>query len=1057
MICVINIKIDSFDPVCSITKPKINVMRKLLFLLFLFSGFLLPAAAQQKSITGTVTGAEDKLPIIGATVLIKGTSTGAITDLSGKYQISVRQGDTLEFRFVGKKTREVIIGISILYDVALEYDLVGVNEVVVVGYGTQIKSKVTGSIAKVDGDVLRNIPVPTVEQALQGKTAGVFIESVNGKSTGTTNMRIRGSSSITATNQPLFVVDGIPITTEALNQSGAVINPLTSINFNDVESIDILKDAASSAIYGSRGANGVVIITTKKGISGATKLNFTIQSGFNEASNKRKFMNSTEYVKYFQDAAYNSDLIEGIDPKNNPADYPDSWLEFVNGRLARYSGWAAILDGDGNYTGSKVNTNWQDLAFQKGKIFSADMSAQGGNDKLKYFTSLSYNNSDGILVSNGIEKISARLNVDNKVNNFIDMGFALSLNRNKIDQVSADNQFTTPMQMVALSPITPPRDLTGQLYNTPTTTYYNPLLDVAYASRIIIEYRSIANGYLTFKLLDGLKWRNEFGFDLYNLKENARYGNLTEEGTGVNGYGFANYGQTQNITTKSYFDFSKSLGDYSLSAVLGTEFQYTTVDNAWAQGTGFPLDDLKTLASAGLITGATSTLTQYSFLSYFSRINFDYKAKYLLTLSGRIDGSSRFGKNNRYGTFPAASLGWVLTKEEFLANKTTLSFLKLRTSYGLTGNAGISNFGQLGLYDGSAHYNSVAGLAPYQIPNPDLGWESTHQLDFGVDYGFFKNRISGEVDYYIKKTKDLLLNVPVPSTSGFGTQLKNVGSVQNKGFEFVLNSDNITGTFTWSTNFNFSRNKNEVTNLGGQTIIDQGSARYMNVVMVGQPIGVFYGAQYAGVDPTNGDALWYVNTKDANGKVIDHTTTTNNFNNANFVVLGSPTPNVIGAITNTFAFKGFELSFTFQGVTGNKIHLIGDQWMGANGVWFDNQLESQLASWKNPGDKTDVPQARFDYDNGDQSRNSRYLSDGSYVKLRSFMFSYDLPKKLISKAGLDKMRVYIQAQNLLTFTNYKGWDPEVSTDFLNDNITQGCDFYSAPQPRSIVFGINIGL
>jgi TonB-linked SusC/RagA family outer membrane protein len=1032
-------------------------MRKLLFLLFLFSGFLLPAAAQQKSITGTVTGAEDKLPIIGATVLIKGTSTGVITDLSGKYQISARQGDTLEFRFVGKKTREVIIGTSNLNDVALEYDLVGVNEVVVVGYGTQIKSKVTGSIAKVDGDVLRNIPVPTVEQALQGKTAGVFIESVNGKSTGTTNMRIRGSSSITATNQPLFVVDGIPITTEALNQSGAVINPLTSINFNDVESIDILKDAASSAIYGSRGANGVVIITTKKGISGATKLNFTIQSGFNEASNKRKFMNSTEYVKYFQDAAYNSDLIEGVDPKNNPADYPGSWSEFVNTRLIRYSGWAAILDGSGNYTGSKVNTNWQDLAFQKGKIFSADMSAQGGNDKLKYFTSLSYNNSDGILVSNGIEKISARLNVDNKVNNFIDMGFALSLSRNKIDQVSADNQFTTPMQMVALSPITPPRDLTGQLYNTPTTTYYNPLLDVAYASRIIIEYRSIANGYLTFKILDGLKWRNEFGFDLYNLKENARYGNLTEEGTGVNGYGFANYGQTQNITTKSYFDFSKSLGDYSLSAVLGAEFQYTTVDNAWAQGTGFPLDDLKTLASAGLITGATSTLTQYSFLSYFSRINFDYKAKYLLTLSGRIDGSSRFGKNNRYGTFPAASLGWVLTKEDFLADKATLSFLKLRTSYGLTGNAGISNFGQLGLYDGSAHYNSIAGLAPYQIPNPDLGWESTHQLDFGVDYGFFKNRISGEIDYYIKKTKDLLLNVPVPATSGFGSQLKNIGAVQNKGFEFVLNTDNITGTFTWSTNFNFSNNKNEVTNLGGQTIIDQGSARYMNVVMVGQPIGVFYGAQYAGVDPANGDALWYVNTKDANGKVIDHKTTTNNFNDANFVALGSPTPNLLGAITNTIGYKGFELAFTFQGVTGNKIHLIGDQWMGANAAWFDNQLESQLASWKKPGDITDIPQARLGYDNGDQSRNSRYLSNGAYVKLRSFMFSYDLPKKLIRKAGLDKMRVYIQAQNLLTFTKYKGWDPEVSTDFLNDNITQGCDFYSAPQPRSIVFGINIGL
>ena len=1026
-------------------------MRKLLFLFFLFCWFLLSATAQQKTITGTVKGTEDNLPIVGATILIKGTSNGALTDMDGKYQISIQQGATLEFRFVGMKTKEVIIGASNVYDVNLEMDLVGVNEVVVVGYGTQIKSKVTGSISKVDGEILRNIPVPTVEQALQGKTAGVFIESVNGKSTGTTNMRIRGSSSITATNQPLFVVDGIPLTTEALNFSGAVINPLTSINFNDVESIDILKDAASSAIYGSRGANGVVIITTKKGISGATKLNFTIQSGFNEASHKRKFMNSTEYVKYFEDAAYNSDLIDGIDPINNPDEYSDSWLEFVRGRFARYSGWATYSDPK-----LAVNTNWQDLAFQKGKIFSADMSAQGGNDKLKYFTSLSYNNSEGILVSNGIEKIAARLNIDNKVNKYLDLGFSLSLNRTKIDQVSADNAFSSPMQLVALAPITPPRDLNGILYSTPTTTYYNPLIDVVDASRDILEYRTIANGYLTFNILDGLKWRNEFGFDLYNLKENARYGKLTDTGQGVNGYGFANYAQNQNITSKSYFDFLKSIGDFSLSAVLGTEFQYTIVDNARAEGEQFPLDELKTLASAGLITAGTSTLTKYSFLSYFSRINFDYKAKYLLTISGRIDGSSRFGKNNRYGFFPAASLGWVITKESFLSTSTFLSFLKLRSSYGLTGNAGIGNFGHLGLY-GVDRYNGLGGIAPDQLPNPDLGWESTRQIDFGLDYGFFKNRISGEIDYYIKKTRDLLLDVPVPETSGYSIRLQNIGSVQNKGFEFVLNTNNLTGKFTWSTNFNFSKNKNEVTNLGGQTIIDQGSARYMNVVKVGEPIGVFYGAQYAGVDPTNGDALWYVNTKDATGKVTDHTTTTNNFNDANFVVLGSPTPNLIGAITNTFAFKGFELSFTFQGVTGNKIHLIGDQWMGANGVWFDNQLESQLASWKKPGDKTDIPQARFYYDNGDQSRNSRYLSDGSYVKLRSLMISYELPKKLISRAKLDRMRVYIQGQNLLTFTKYKGWDPEVSTDFLNDNITSGCDFYSAPQPRSIVFGITIGL
>ena len=1030
-------------------------MKKVLFVALILCGFILTAAGQQKMVSGTVTGAEDGQPVIGATVTIKGTTVGVSTDINGKFQISVAPGSTLEFRYLGMKSRDVVVGTSPVIDVVLELEIKGVDEVVVVGYGTQIKSKVTGSISKVEGGTLQNTPVPTVEQALQGKSAGVFIESVNGKSTGSTIMRIRGSSSITASDQPLFVVDGMPLTTEALNQSGAAINPLTSINFNDVESVEILKDAASAAIYGSRGANGVVIITTKKGISGNTKLNVTVQSGFNEASHRRQFMNSDQYIKYFREAAVNGDVQEDL-YNGDPIGTSTYWQEQVETRLKRYSGWAAVLDGNGNYIGSNANTDWQAQAFQRGKIFSADVSAQGGNDKLKYFTSLSYNNQQGILISNGIEKISARLNVDNKVSKLIDMGFALSLNRTKIDQVSADNAFSTPMQLVALSPVSPLRDQNGNLSTTPTTTYYNGLLDVQYASRNILEYRSLANGYLTFNFTDKLRWRNEFGFDLYNLKENARYGKETDTGAGVNGYAFSNYGQTQNITAKSYLDYLGAIGAFNLSGVLGTEMQYTSIDNTYAEGEQFPLDDLKTLSSAGLITGAWSTLNNYSFLSYFTRINFDYKAKYLLTLSGRVDGSSRFGKNNRYGVFPAASLGWVLTKEEFLANNSTISFLKLRTSYGLTGNAGIGNFRHLGLY-GIGHYNSLAGLVPEQIPNPDLGWESTRQVDFGIDFGFFKNRISGEIDYYFKNTKDLLLDVPVPATSGYGVMTQNIGSIQNRGFEFVINTSNLTGKLGWNTNFNISLNRNKVTNLGGQDLIDEGSARYMNVVKVGEPIGSFYGAQYAGVDPNNGDALWFVNERDANGKIVNPGATTNDFSSANFVILGNPNPPLLYAMTNTFSFKGFELAFTFQGVAGNKVHLIGDQWMAANGVWYDNQLTSQLKSWTESGGKTNIPQARLGWDNGDQSRNSRYLSPGSYTKLRSLTLSYDFSHKITSRLGVDRLRIYLQGQNLLTFTKYAGWDPEVSTDFLVDNVHSGCDFYSAPQPRSMVLGINIGL
>jgi TonB-dependent starch-binding outer membrane protein SusC len=1039
-------------------------MKKIYALIALLCFVLLQAAnAQNRQISGVVTSADDGLTIPGVSVMVKDLPTqGVITDINGKYQIQVPDGaKILVFSFVGMEKQEITVGNQSVIDVILIPVATTLDEVVVVGYGTQIKSKLTGNISKVSGGTLKNTPVPSVQQALQGKSAGVFVEANNGKVSGATRMRIRGSSSISADNEPLFIVDGVPMATESLNQTGAAINPLTTINFNDIESIDILKDASSTAMYGSRGANGVVLITTKKGAVGATRLNANFQYGYSKPARYREFMNAEQYISYFREAAYNSDLLEGYDPVNNSDDYPGSWLQSAEKRFKRYSGWAAILDPSQtvpgkDYIGSEVNTDWQKEAFQTGGLQMVDLSASGGTDKLRFFASGSYNKQQSIIISNGLERFTGRLNVDNKMNDYIDMGFTLSLTRTKIQQVSADNAFSTPLQSVALSPITPVRDLNGELYGTPTTTYYNPLIDVEDTRRNILETRSVANGYLKFALARGLAWRNELGYDLYNLKENSRYGARTDAGQGINGYAISNYGQTQNLVTKSYFDYVKEFENIGLSAVLGTEFQKTSVDNTWVDGQNFPTDDLKYLSSAGLITSGTSSLNEYAFLSYFSRANLDYKSKYLLTLAGRIDGSSRFGKNKRHGFFPAASAGWVITKEDFLANNHTLSFLKFRTSYGLTGNAGIGNFKHLGLY-GVTPYNGEPGFVPSQIANDDLGWESTRQLDFGLDFGFLQNRISGEIDYYIKKTNDLLLDVPVPGTSGFDIQTQNIGSVENKGFEFILNTTNLTGEFSWNTSLNFSVNKNKVTDLGGQDIIDAGSSRFMNVVKVGEPLGSFYGAEYAGVDPENGDALWYVNEKDANGNVVDPSATTNDFNSANFVVLGHPTPDYLGAITNTLGFKGIELAFTFQGVTGNKIHLAGDTYMAANGAWYDNQTTDQLNSWKNPGDITDIPQARLGYSNGDQSRSSRFLSTGAYLKLRSLTLAYVFPKALISKAKFDNVRVYVQGQNLLTFTKYKGWDPEVSTDFAVDNVVSGVEFYSAPQPRSITFGISLGL
>jgi len=1024
------------------------------FLLFtIFSVF-----GQQIRVAGVVTDASDGSTLPGVSVVIKGTTQGTVTDINGRYEIMAASDAVLVFSFIGMETQEVPVQGRTMINVVLQTDIATLDEIVVVGYGTQIRSKLTGNIARVSSEVIENKPVTSVELALQGRAAGVFVESVTGKVSSSTRVRIRGASSLGASNEPLYVLDGVPLSLEAQNIHGGAINPLASVNFNDIESVEILKDASAAAIYGSRAANGVILITTKRGKSGDTRLNFNLQTGFSQPSNLREFLNTEEFISYFRHAAERGDAYDdryyGDPPGTN-----DFWRWHVEQRLKRYSGWAAILEDPNNtasaYIGSEVDTDWQNEAFKRGAVLMADLSASGGTPKLKYFASGSYSKQEGIVVANNFERISGRLNVDNEVNNWVDIGFSLSLSRTDIDQINADNAFANPIQLVALAPITPLRDLNGILYNTPTTTYYNGLRHVEYSDRNLFEVRSVANGYLNFKLLKGMNWRNELGYDLYNLKENNRYGELTNTGTGIGGYGFSNYAQTQNFLGKSYFNYINNFGGFGLNAVLGTEFQYALLDNTWVEGQGFPLDELKTLSSAGNITGGSQTITEYAFLSYYSRVNFDYEAKYLVTISGRIDGSSRFGKNNRYGFFPAASAGWVLTREDFLSNNNVVSFLKLRASYGVTGNAAFGNFRHLGLY-GVGTYNNQSGLVPSQIPNPDLGWESTAQMDVGIDFGFFKDRLSGEIDYYHKKTTDLLMNVPVPGTSGYTVMARNVGSMENQGVELVLNSNNLVGSFKWNTNFNIAYNKNKITDLAGQTIIDEGSSRFMNVFMLGQPIGVFYGAEYAGVDPNNGDALWYVNEQDADGNIINKGVTTNEFSDANYVTLGDPNPNLIGGLTNTFQFKGFDFSFTLQGVSGNKIHLSGDSYMAANGEWYDNQLRSQLRSWRQPGDITDIPEARLSWANGTQGRNSRYLEDGSYLKLRSLTFGYELPKRLVNDIGITRLRVYVIGQNLLTWTKYTGWDPEVSSDFVVGNLRSGIDFYSPPQPRTITFGINMG-
>lgn len=1014
-----------------------------IFLSLLFMGFHTIA---QRIVSGTVTD-PDGSALPGVTVLVKGTTTGTTSDLDGNYRLSVPEdGGVLVFRFIGFSATEVEIGSRSVIDVALDEDVTELSEVVVTGYGQQLKTDLTGNIAQVSGDDIQNLPVPNFEEAMQGRATGVHIESSNGKLGQGIKVRIRGSSSITADNQPLFVVDGVPITTQNVgNPVEAAVNPLSDINPNDIASIEVLKDASAAAIYGSRASNGVVIITTRTGKSGKTKFNLNYQTGISNPTNKREWLNAEEYVDYLLEGAANSDELDGV-----PTDHPDSWSQFVTGRLDRYSG-------ESDWRTGETDTNWEDQAYNEdARNTRVDLSASGGNENTRFFLSGSYVDQEGILVGNSLQRLSSRLNLDHDASDRLTIGMNTSFIRTDNDRVADDNQFSTPIQVIALAPITPVRDSEGNLNDRPVTTYYNGLIDLEGVSRKDITYRNLSNMFASYEILDGLTFRAELGVDLLTQNQERFWADYTNGGEGTNGYGISRWVRVFNYNTKAFFNYNKAINESNqIDFTGGFDFQQSNTSVTRVEGQEFPVNDLKTLASAADIADATGTFTEFSFLSYFGRINYKLNNRYLLTVSTRIDGSSRFGENNKYGFFPAGALGWIITEESFLSDSDLLSFLKLRASYGITGNAGIGNFDHLGLF-GAEGYAGTGGLQPTQINNPDLTWEQNAQFDIGIDFGFFNDRINGEIDYYIKKSSDLLLNVNIPGTSGFRTQTQNIGAMENKGVELIINGTILNGPVNWTSSFNIAFNKNEVTDLGEVDIIDDGSSRTMNVVRVGSPLGVFYGAEYAGVDPQNGDALWYTNSGD------NPRETTNSFGNAAFVPLGSPNPDYVGGFTNKVAWNGFDLNVFFQFVQGNDVHNVGGVFQAA-GDWFDNPEKSLVDRWREPGDDTDVPKIYFAYGNGGQGRSSRFLYDGSYVRLKAVTLGYSLPQTLVSRARLSSARIYLSGINLMTFTDYPGWDPEVSADYLNvnadgsnNNIFQGNDFYSAPQAKTFTVGVQLG-
>jgi TonB-linked SusC/RagA family outer membrane protein len=998
-------------------------------------------AQQTKTVTGKITDAISGNPLAGVTVKAGNSNVLTQSKDDGSFSIAVPEATpTLIFSYVGYGDAEVSVKDNM--NVQLTTAEKSLNEVVVVGYGQAIKRDITGSIAKVNAKDIRDFPAPSFESAIQGKAPGVVVESGSGKLGQGIKIRIRGTSSISANSQPLYVVDGLPVTSVSLSDpTNDPTNPLTDINPNDIESVEVLKDASAAAIYGARAANGVVLITTKKGRNNQkTVFELDANTSISNPARLRHFLNNTQYVDLYN-LAVKSDAQYDLD---NDLSGFNSLEQATKAYKQYYSIYGLSLDDLANgtdYKNGEVNTDWQSLLYNSNAPSNEiNLSASGGDEKTRFFASGFYNVQDAIVINNKFYRYGGRLNLEHSPSEKLSFGINVAIDRSQLNRVTNDNAFSTPGQLVAQPPITPLYDPeTGELNSN--TLYPNGLFDAKYNSDKQVTNRTVGNVYGSYNILPSLSFRSEFGADILNLYQEAFQGKQTTDGGGV---GKANTVISLSTTynTNNYFTFTPGLGDkHKLSAVLGMSYLQNDSKQSLANGEQTPSDKVKNLSGTTSITFANSTDSRYNFLSYFLRANYAFNGKYLLTASIRDDGSSRFGPNNRYGLFPAVSAGWVLSEESFLKNSSVLSFLKLRASWGLTGNAEIGNSSYFSLYSVS-NYPDLPGYIATQIPNPDLKWEKTAQADAGLDFGFFKGRLSGELDVYYKKTSDLLLNVNIPSTTGYTTVTRNLGNMENKGVEIGINATAFaTKNFRWIIAANAAYNENKVLDIGGQII--EGGFGLTQRAVEGKPIGEFYGQKFIGVDPQTGDAQFL----GEDGKP------TTDFDNAARVTLGNSNPDWTGGLTNTFTYKNFDLSFFFMFVNGNKVYNAAGVYQ-SDGFYngFDNQTTDIMNAWQKPGDKTEVPRIGYFYATGYQY-SSRYLFDGSYIRLKNATLGYNLPSAFAQRIHINSARIYIAGYNLLTSTKYPG-DPEVNTETIA-NIGGGQDFYTIPQAKTFALGLNI--
>ncbi|MEZ4900086.1 MAG: SusC/RagA family TonB-linked outer membrane protein, partial [Saprospiraceae bacterium] len=695
------------------------------------------------------------------------------------------------------------------------------------------------------------------------------------------------------------------------------------------------------------------------------------------------------------------------------------------------------------------DTNWEDLAYNNhAGLKEVQLSASGGDDKTKYFLSGSYLDQDGILFSNQFGRTSGRINLEHRSPKNYELGINMSLSKSNNDRLPTDGDFNAPSSLNAIPPVQPLRDPDDPEEYYDKTLYLNAyrFLDGGslWYSKV---FSNLGNVYLNWRPIKNLSFHHDFGLDHKTQDDKlwiSSRGSLPILGE-PGGYAYSSFRTSSSFTTNHYVTFQQQIKDAGYDVTLGTVFFNYYQHYNRVSGRKFPNDDFRNISNAAETFEGRELENEISSISYFLRANFNWKRKYLFSFTSRRDGDSRFGPDTRYGFFPAASVGWVISDESFLVENPVFSYLKFRASWGITGNVPPGAYPYQDNFAGG-YYAGRPSIGPSRIANPALKWEQTAQYDLGLDFGLWNDRISGQLDVYRKNTRDLLLNVNIPATTGFGGQLQNLGKMTNQGIELSLSAHILSQGFKWTASLNAAKNKNEITDIQGQ-IIESG----INRAIEGQPIGVFFAVEYAGVDPDNGDALYYLNNELDDGS--RNRTTTNDINLAERVVIGDPNPDLTYGISNSFSFKGFHLDLFFQGQQGNQIYNAAGIYEMDGFGWFDNQDIRMLDRWQNPGDITKIPQLRF-LEPGVNS--SRYLEPGSYFRLKTLTLAYLLPDKLLTPLKLSKLQFYFTAQNLLTVTNYQGWDPEVNADFLEGTISKGIDYYSPPQAKTLVFGIKAG-